>query len=257
MAYYGIHCNMSWYSIVDDSAPSLELPGSGRPGRTWKPRGEPEPQGELRGCPDENFGRAETATTRRLPNRRVFHDLWGPHFLPSRVGGDLKTCNRPMRATRFSLRVVPRAKVGTVSARTRCSPLLRTNGVNTNGVTANISFVDEFEQVLKIYVWEMTQFCMQPSPSRRNNNHGSQPMRTMLGKQRCMPYACARWFPCVCRCMDMYGYICLWTNGCTRKVKHVGDPGRRRLRAGLGKRGGHRDQGWRKYVYIYIYISCA
>ena len=54
----------------------------------------------------------------------------------------------------------------------------------------------------------MTQFRMQPSPSRRNNNRGSQPMRTMLGKQCCMPYACARWFPRVRRCMDMYGYIC-------------------------------------------------
>ena len=67
---------------------------------------------------------------------------------------------------------------------------------------------DGFEQVLKIYVWDMTQVCMQPSPSRRNNNRRSQPMRTMPGKQRCKPYACARWFPRVCRCMVMYGYIC-------------------------------------------------
>ena len=35
---------------------------------------------------------------------------------------------------------------------------LRTNGVNTNGVTAKILFVDRFEQVLKEHVWEMTQF---------------------------------------------------------------------------------------------------
>ena len=65
----------------------------------------------------------------------------------------------------------------------------------------------------------MTKICMQPSPSRRNNNRGSQPMRTMLGKQRCMPYACARWFPCVRRCMDMYGYMfmdeCLHTQSQT------------------------------------------
>ena len=79
---------------------------------------------------------------------------------------------------------------------------------------------DGFEQVLKIHVWDMTEFCMQPSPSRRNNNCGSQPMRTMLGKQRCMPYACTRWFPCVRRCMDMYGYMfmdeCLHTQSQTR-----------------------------------------
>ena len=97
---------------------------------------------------------------------------------------------------------------------------LRTNGVNTNGVTAKALFVDGFEQVLKMHVWDMTKCCMQSSPSRRNNNRGSQPMRTMLGKQRCMPYACARWFPCVRRCMDMYGYMsmdeCLHTQSQTR-----------------------------------------
>ena len=49
---------------------------------------------------------------------------------------------------------------------------LRTNGVTTNGVTAKILFADGFEQVQQIHFWDMTQFCIQPSPSRRNNNRG-------------------------------------------------------------------------------------
>ena len=101
-----------------------------------------------------------------------------------------------------------------------CNIWLWTNGVNTNGVTAKILFLDGFEQVLNMYCLDMTECCMQPSPSRRNSNRGSQPMRPMLGKQRCMPYACARWFPCVRRCMDMYGYMsmdeCLHTQSQTR-----------------------------------------
>ena len=35
---------------------------------------------------------------------------------------------------------------------------LRTNEVNTNGVTAKVLFVDGCDKVLKIYFGEMTQF---------------------------------------------------------------------------------------------------
>ena len=37
---------------------------------------------------------------------------------------------------------------------------LRTNGINTNGVTAKILFLDGIEQVLTIHVWDMTEFRM-------------------------------------------------------------------------------------------------
>ena len=53
----------------------------------------------------------------------------------------------------------------------KCVVWLRTHGVNTNGVTAKVLCVDGFEQVLKMYVWDMTQFCMQPSPSSFRATH--------------------------------------------------------------------------------------